>query len=264
MLKKIILVIICVFVVLGAAVVFKISYYPISHEKLGFLERYTLDRINKNLDKCIGILPKEEQKKIAYERIGQCLNPLEKKLAYRILSIDPRSLGFKGPYFSMDPVSGLILIPDKEFDVKGEKYNTGINFVPGPAFSDFEKMNEAMEKEINKKLFVDSAYRSPGYQGMLFLFYLGEENQYSLLENAKWVAMPGYSEHGAPNIAIDFINENGISGEGKGQVAEDFEKLPEFTWLKTNASQFNFYLTYPPGNPHGIGYEPWHWHWEKK
>ena len=34
-------------------------------------------------------------------------------------------------------------------------------------------------------------------------------------------------------------------------------------WLRTNAPRFGFHLSYPRNNPHGIGYEPWHWCWRR-
>jgi D-alanyl-D-alanine carboxypeptidase len=77
--------------------------------------------------------------------------------------------------------------------------------------------------------------------------------------------MPGYSEHGHPvNHSIDFCSSDGINGFSDGQTAADFEKLPEYEWMVMNASQFNFYLSYPKDNPYGVAFEPWHWHWEEK
>ncbi|MBK7960075.1 MAG: D-alanyl-D-alanine carboxypeptidase family protein [Bdellovibrionales bacterium] len=31
-------------------------------------------------------------------------------------------------------------------------------------------------------------------------------------------------------------------------------------WLTENASRFEFQLSYPRNNDHGIIYEPWHWY----
>lgn len=236
----------------------------ISFDKLDISKRIVLRQANKELEKCFLDLPKEEQKVFKYNQTLLCLDPISRQLAQRILSINPSKLGFKGPFFSIDPVEDLVRIESREFDFQGEKIETGINFLPSSVFDDYVRMNEAMRNEIGKELFVSSGYRSPGYQAKLFLYYLGDENQYSLLENAKWIAMPGFSEHNSKNTAIDFINNDGISGQDEGQTAEDFERLPEFSWLKENASRYNFYLTYPADNPFGVSYEPWHWHWEVK
>ena len=93
----------------------------------------------------------------------------------------------------------------------------------------------------------------------LFVFYLSNHD-YSIRETVKFVALPGYSEHGAPKCqAIDFINAEGINGE---ENAADFENLEENKWLLANARRFGFVLSYPKNAPSGITYEPWHWHYE--
>ena len=261
--KKIIIEIILFILLFIALALINLFYFPLSYEKLNIGQRCALRRINKELESCISALPKEEQKIISYEAAMDCLNPVTKKFAKRILAINPADLGFKGPIFSLAPASDLVKIEAKEFEREGNKINTGINFLPRLVFEDYERMNKAMQEELGRELYVNSGYRSPGYQANLFLFYLGDENQYSLYENAKWIALPGYSEHNSKNTAIDFINEAGINGQSKGQTAEDFEKLTEYSWLTANASKYNFYLTYPRDNAYGVNFEPWHWHWGK-
>jgi len=241
-----------------------VIYFPISHNKLDFVQRYTVDQIIKDTDKYLNSMPKEETKTIAYDDFLNHLNFWERRFVERVFAINPKTLGFKGPYFSKDPVEKLTLIPAKQFVVDGEEYDTGVNYMPDPVYADYEKMMQAIDKDLGKRLYVDSAYRSPGYQANLFFYYLGKENNYSLTENAGWVAMPGYSEHGSQNTAVDFINQDGISGEAGKQVPEDFEQLSEYDWLTKNASRYNFYLTYPRNNFFGVNFEPWHWHWEKK
>lgn len=63
------------------------------------------------------------------------------------------------------------------------------------------------------------------------------------------IAAPGYSEHHTGR-AIDFerIPEHAA-----------FEDTPAFAWMCGNAERFGFRLSYPRGNPQGIGFEPWHW-----
>ena len=51
---------------------------------------------------------------------------------------------------------------------------------------------------------------------------------------------------------------------GDGQVpatnlSEKFEQTPAFRWLENNAAKYSFELSFPPNNPQGISYEPWHW-----
>lgn len=241
-----------------------VIYFPISHNRLDFIQRSAVNQINKDWDKYLNSIPKEQQKTIGYETYLGQLNFLERRYVERIFAINPKELGFKGPYFSKEAVENLTAIAPKEFQINGKIYDTGVNYMPDPVHADYDKMMQAMEKDLGKRLYVDSAYRSPGYQAKLFFEYLGPENNYSLDENAGWVAMPGYSEHGSKNTAVDFINQDGISGEAGDQKPEDFEKLPEYDWLVQNAAKYNFYLTYPKGNSYGVNYEPWHWHWELK
>jgi D-alanyl-D-alanine carboxypeptidase len=106
---------------------------------------------------------------------------------------------------------------------------------------------------------VESAYRSSAYQLYLFVYYLSNHD-YSIRETAKWVALPGYSEHGDPeHLALDFINANGINGEYN---TPEFEALPEYQWLLQNAASFGFSLSYPKTQNTGITYEPWHWRYD--
>jgi D-alanyl-D-alanine carboxypeptidase len=119
-------------------------------------------------------------------------------------------------------------------------------------------MMDAMQNDLGKRLYVESGYRSSAYQLYLFIFYL-KNHDYSIRETTKWVALPGYSEHGAPRVqAIDFISSDGISGEENPRL---FEDLQEYAWLIENARQYGFLLSYPKGQP-GITFEPWHWHYE--
>jgi D-alanyl-D-alanine carboxypeptidase len=69
----------------------------------------------------------------------------------------------------------------------------------------------------------------------------------------RFVAAPGCSEHHTGR-AIDI----GSPDEGAHFEAA-FEKTKEYRWLRKRAEEFGFRLSYPKNNPHGIGYEPWHW-----
>jgi len=114
-----------------------------------------------------------------------------------------------------------------------------------------------MNKDIKKMVSVDSGYRSPGRQLFLFFNYLEKENNYSLIENSKWITLPGYSQHNDPvNTAVDFISSRGINDAS-------FEAETEYKWLIKKAAKFNFHLSYPKNNPDGISFESWHWRWKQ-
>ncbi len=70
------------------------------------------------------------------------------------------------------------------------------------------------------------------------------------------VAAPGFSEHHTGR-ALDIG-----SPEGAG-LEEAFARTAAFRWLRRHAKKFGFHLSYPRGNRHGIGYEPWHWCWHR-
>ncbi|HUR57951.1 MAG TPA: M15 family metallopeptidase [Opitutaceae bacterium] len=68
------------------------------------------------------------------------------------------------------------------------------------------------------------------------------------------VAAPGFSEHHTGR-AIDIGSPEHI------ELDEEFAGTAAFRWLEQHAPRFGFKLSYPRDNPHGIGYEPWHWCW---
>ncbi|MFZ5392076.1 MAG: M15 family metallopeptidase [Patescibacteria group bacterium] len=253
----------------GAILFFGIAGYlyscPANFDRLNFVQRWLISGVNKKWDKYIENLPVEKQNIPDLNDLLSVLNPVERSLIEKILAIEPKNLGFMGPYFGIEGAGELVTIPNKNYNFRGVEIESGVNFVSPKIHEDYLKMNEAMAAEIGKILEIENAYRTPGLSARLFFDYLEKENNWSLRENAKWVAMPGYSEHNRyEGTAIDFINQEGISGGDENQVPEDFEKLPEYEWMLKNAQKYNFYLSYPRDNQYGVGFEPWHWHWEKK
>ena len=97
-----------------------------------------------------------------------------------------------------------------------------------------------------------SGYRSHDYQLGIFERKLarGQDVQQILTVNAA----PGYSEHHSGN-ALD------IGTPGEAPAEESFERTRAFAWLDSHAGDFGFNMSYPRDNPHGIVYEPWHWHY---
>lgn len=127
-------------------------------------------------------------------------------------------------------------------------------FLPRNVFEAYAQMAAAMKTDIDRTVFVESGYRCPPYQLYLFLFYL-KNHDYSMRETIRFVAWPGFSEHGCPQRqAVDLINEAGISGQDN---PPDFEATDEFRWLEQNARRFGFELSYLKGT--NMAYEPWHW-----
>ncbi len=70
----------------------------------------------------------------------------------------------------------------------------------------------------------------------------------------RYVAAPGFSEHHTGR-ALD------IADRPDSELEESFGSTAAYRWLDRNAPRHGFHLSYPRDNPHGIGYEPWHWCW---
>ena len=102
------------------------------------------------------------------------------------------------------------------------------------------------------ELQVVSAFRSIEYQ--LGILKRKLERGQSIEQILRVSAAPGYSEHHSGR-ALD------ITAPGFAALEEEFERSPAFLWLKKNARRFDFHLSYPRKNPHGIAYEPWQWCW---
>jgi D-alanyl-D-alanine carboxypeptidase len=77
---------------------------------------------------------------------------------------------------------------------------------------------------------------------------------HALPDILRYIAAPGFSEHHTGR-AVD------IGAPEHLDLDEDFARTPAFRWLERHAGDFGFRLSYPRDNPHGIGYEPWHWCW---
>lgn len=241
------------------------AFIKVDYEKLNFIQRNIASSIYEKWEEHVQNTDPEKRALIDYHLLLNKLNVYEKLFALRIFDIEPKEIDFMGPFYSIEKPDSLIRIESIKLFFNENEIETGIQYYPLHFYKDYVAMMEAMQREIGKKLFIDSGYRSPGRQAYLFFKYLVNNNDFSLKENGRWIAMPGYSEHGSPfNTAIDFINENGINGFSNNQTAADFENLEEYKWLDENASRFNFYLSYPRNNNFGVAFEPWHWHWENR
>lgn len=194
---------------------------------------------------------------MTYEELFQGLEAQAVDFLQKVRHIDPRKTSdFQGRYYGdPDPETVFLRIDNQWIEKDGERKKLDPQYLTEPVYQAYLKMMEAMQADLGKKLLIESGYRSPAYQLYTFLFYT-PKHRYSLAETGQWVAIPGYSEHGAPgNQALDFINEQGINGEDR---VEDFEVLPEYAWLMENAARFGFELSYPRDQK-GVTFEPWHW-----
>ena len=110
----------------------------------------------------------------------------------------------------------------------------------------FHKMVEAAKAD-GVDLWVVSSYRSFETQAQLKGQYLVN---YGSGANA-FSADQGFSEHQL-GTTVDFTTK------GLGGGLDGFAGTPAFAWLRDNAHDYGFTLSYPEGNAFYV-YEPWHW-----
>lgn len=110
-----------------------------------------------------------------------------------------------------------------------------------------------------------SAYRTNDRQRELFknqvdkYLSLGMTESEAETEAAKWVAIPGTSEH-QTGLAVDIVAlDYQLLDEGQ-------EDTPEQKWLMENSYKYGFILRYPTDKSEvtGIHYEPWHYRYVGK
>jgi len=197
---------------------------------------------------------------LTWEQLYQSLSAEQRSFLDGFRAIKAETLGATSHYFGeLAGQADLVPVGAQTTMKTGVTTTLDPQYLPRQTFDAYQRMMEAMKKDLGKRLLVESGYRSPAYQLYLFLFY-SPKHDYSITETNRFVALPGYSEHGyPPHQAIDFINEEGINGEDH---PEEFEALPEYEWLQQHAKSFGFVLSYPRDNPLHTSFEPWHWHFE--
>ena len=198
---------------------------------------------------------------VSCDELYSLLTPEQGEIVRRVVGIDPYGLGFRGPFIGLtEPPDNLVLVRGQEFapGADGARQRIAPQYVSRTVLAAFRKMNRALRRETaGRTLLIESGYRSPAYQAVVFLRSLAFQHDFDFRETLKCVALPGYSEHGRPQKqALDLATPLGSSVSGDGP---DFSTTREYAWLLKNACRFWFVLSYMRGNPYGIAYEPWHW-----
>ncbi|NJL98196.1 MAG: D-alanyl-D-alanine carboxypeptidase family protein [Synechococcaceae cyanobacterium SM2_3_2] len=67
-------------------------------------------------------------------------------------------------------------------------------------------------------------------------------------------APPGFSEHHT-GYAVDI----GDGSQPSTHVQYAFAQTSAYGWLQAQAGSYGFELSFPPDNPQGVSFEPWHW-----
>lgn len=198
---------------------------------------------------------------LTFEELYQRLEPEEIRLAGFVEGLKPGELGLETPWVGYGETS-IKMVPVKEAytATSGAGVDIPRQYLPAEVAAAYRKMMEAMQEDIGRRLYLVSGYRSGAYQLYLFFLYL-QNHDWSIRETARFVALPGYSEHGArQRQALDFVSAGVTTDDG----TEEFDKLPEYAWLEKNAARYGFFLSYPRNSSTGVTFEPWHWHYEAK
>lgn len=103
----------------------------------------------------------------------------------------------------------------------------------------------AAAKKDSVDLIADSGFRSAGYQRRIISRRLAEGEKPDKV--LSMVAPPGYSQHES-GFALDLV-----PSEAR------FAKSEAYRWLKSHASKFGFFETYPDSAGRKHPWEPWHW-----
>ncbi|MEX2145258.1 MAG: D-alanyl-D-alanine carboxypeptidase family protein [Candidatus Spechtbacterales bacterium] len=233
---------------------------PSKYSAITESDKVAVEGLIKKIEK----LKKEKRNKmvlINYTDINQILDPTEKNFVQKILAINPKKFDiYLTPVRNCEFKAKMVPIDNQIYTWQEKRVKIRRQYLPEPAYRAFANLVKSMEKDISKRILVNSGYRSPAYQLLTFIYWFSK-NDYNLAQTLKSVALPGYSEHGCPKKqGVDFITENGISwGE---EIS--FDATEEYKWLLRNGKKFNFYLSYPRNNSAGIMFEPWHWHYESR
>ena len=199
---------------------------------------------------------------LTFDELYAPLSDADQQFMKSFADIDAKAAGVKIPFRGIATgKEELTVIRGQQIKIKGEDKELPPQSLPPDVYARYEEMMAAMEKDLGKRLYVESGYRSSAYQLYLFVYYL-KNHAFSIRETVKFITLPGYSEHGSvEHQAIDFINAEGINGEDN---PPEFAALEEYAWLKKHAYKFGFTESYPqmPAGS-GITYEPWHWRFEK-
>ena len=198
--------------------------------------------------------------RLTWEELYAPLEPAQRAWLDAFRALKAADLGATSHYFGEPPVTWEIVpVEPQTIHKDGTDASLDPQFLPRDVLDAYHRMMDAMQRDLGRRLLVESGYRAPAYQLYLFLYYMPKHGL-SIRDTNRFVALPGHSEHGyPPRQAIDFINQDGVNGEDH---PEEFEALPEYAWLQQHAREHGFVLSYPRDNPLHTSFEPWHWHHE--
>jgi LAS superfamily LD-carboxypeptidase LdcB len=197
---------------------------------------------------------------VTLDRLTPLLNTGQQAIFGQIMNLKPSDYGVNTPYAGdLEPVpADLVTVSGQQYTEHGERKTLGEKYVPRPIFEAYDLMNEAFTAEHpDRKLLIQSCYRSPAYQVAVFINWLIGYYQGDIARTIRHASPPNYSQHTiASKAAIDFKN---VDGSPSSQHPEDFKDTVEYAWLRRHGAEFSFYESWPEDNEFGMRAEPWHW-----
>lgn len=197
---------------------------------------------------------------VTLDRLRTLLSAAQRAVVDQIIDLDPRDYGVSTPYAGdLEPVpADLVTVSGHQYSEHGEQKVMSEKCVPRHVFDAYVRMNDAfMTEHRNRKLLIQSGYRSPAYQVVVFINWLMNGYAGDIAKTIRHASPPRYSQHTiASKAAIDFKNIDGSPSSGH---PEDFKDTVEYAWLRQHGDEFSFYESWPEGNEYGMRAEPWHW-----
>lgn len=197
---------------------------------------------------------------VTLDQLGPFLTTAQRAVADQIMDLDPRDYGVHTPYAGdLEPVpADLVKVVGQQYTEHGEQKAIGEKYIPRRVFNAYVRMNAAFMIEHRKRrLLIQSCYRSPAYQVVVFIDWLVSVYAGDIAKTIRHASPPRYSQHTiASKAAIDFRN---IDRSPSSDNLEGFKDTVEYAWLLQHGEEFRFYESCPEGNKYGMRAEPWHW-----
>lgn len=180
-------------------------------------------------------------------------NGEQRAISDQMYSIDVSRFGINLEHQGQDiDPSKLVAVRNQIIVRNGVRETVGDRYTTPETYEAYYAMSVAMSRKIGRPLLIQTGYRSPAYQAVLFARNL-VANDFKLDETMHTITPPGYSDHAnTDSLATDFMP---VTASG----AYKLEETAEYTWMLDNAAAFDFYLSYPEENDAHMSFEPWHW-----
>ncbi|HSW80418.1 MAG TPA: hypothetical protein VLG47_06585, partial [Candidatus Saccharimonadales bacterium] len=169
---------------------------------------------------------------LRFSQLDEMLSNDQKLLVEKILKLNPKNFGVKTPYIGLEEVPNrLAIISDQQFKINGQVQKISDVYIPDQILKNFNTMNAAFQNDYpNRKLLIESAYRSPASQIITFVYWLYTAYNGDIAKTIRHASPPAYSQHtSASKTALDIKNIDGLPSDTQ---LDEFKNTVEYKWLK--------------------------------